>query len=82
MEPPPSSSPVGDQTIGGRLLFLTWFETAIATILVSARMSTRYWLIKAVGWDDWTIVISLVLSSPNSKRTVTRANLGNSRFPQ
>ncbi|MCJ1369774.1 hypothetical protein MMC20_000986, partial [Loxospora ochrophaea] len=53
--PPPG----GDVHRGPGLLQATWIEAAIATIVVTARIFTRSKLARAMGWDDYFIVITL-----------------------
>lgn len=37
-----------------------WMQTALAFIFVVARIYTRRFIIRSLGWDDILIVVSLV----------------------
>jgi hypothetical protein len=39
-----------------------WFQVAIASIFISLRMYTRYYIIRNVGWDDVLMIVNLVRS--------------------
>ncbi|KAF2829408.1 hypothetical protein CC86DRAFT_404049 [Ophiobolus disseminans] len=58
--PPKPSVPIGgDQTRARELLGASWTLFAISACLVIARMYTRAVIQRNVGWDDWTIVLTL-----------------------
>ncbi|MCJ1390204.1 hypothetical protein MMC18_003062 [Xylographa bjoerkii] len=54
--PPPG----GDQDVSGGLLATTILVTVLATVVVSLRMLTKIWIVKRVGWDDWTILLAFL----------------------
>lgn len=59
----PSTLPLdGDQDRSRGLLATTLLVTSLAIILVTLRMMVRIWIVKKVGWDDWTIILAAVLS--------------------
>lgn len=37
---------------------------ALATLFVALRFAVRIWTVKAVGWDDWTILFAAVGDTP------------------
>ena len=55
-EPPP----FGDKNASAGLLATTILVTVLCIILVSLRFATRIWVVKRVGWDDWTILFACV----------------------
>ena len=52
--------PQGDQDVSGGLLATTIFVTVIAIVLLALRFATRIWIVKRVGWDDWTILFAVL----------------------
>lgn len=56
----------GDHDRSPTLVGFTITVISLAIICVTLRMVTRKFLSKNVGWDDWTIVLALVLRLPNS----------------
>lgn len=58
----------GDENRQGGILATTFVVTILATIVVSMRMATRIWVVKNVGWDDWTIIAATVGLLPNCLR--------------
>jgi hypothetical protein len=37
-----------------------WVQVAIASIFISLRMYTRYYIVRKVGWDDVLMIVNLV----------------------
>jgi hypothetical protein len=37
-----------------------WFQVAVASIFISLRMYTRYYIVRKVGWDDLLMIVNLV----------------------
>lgn len=33
----------------------------LSIIVVALRIATRLWIVKRLGWDDWTILFALVI---------------------
>lgn len=58
MDRPTTPPPDGDQNRSGGLLATTLLVTVLAIILVTLRMIVRIWIVKKVGWDDWTIILA------------------------
>ena len=54
--PPPD----GDRNIGSVIIVLQAVFVGICTVLVTARLATRYFVVKKLGWEDLFIVLSLV----------------------
>ena len=54
VNPPPQ----GDVDDSGGLLATTILVTVISVVLVALRFATRIWIVKRVGWDDWTILFA------------------------
>jgi hypothetical protein len=52
--PPPG----GDENRQGGILAATFIVTIIASVAVSLRMATRIWIVRSVGWDDYTILFA------------------------
>ena len=55
-QPPPD----GDLNKGPIVLTVTLITAIIALILVGLRMYVRTKIIRAVGCDDWTIILAMV----------------------
>ncbi|KAI4152250.1 MAG: hypothetical protein LQ340_003027 [Diploschistes diacapsis] len=51
--PPPA--PGEDNTQPG-IIATTITVTLVADIVVALRLMTRKWVVKSIGWDDWTII--------------------------
>ena len=66
---PPNTLP---QSGSGQIVTLSAFLaidallTVLADIAVILRLIIRKWIVKSVGWDDWTIVAATVSSHPHS----------------
>lgn len=52
--------PNGDENRQGGILATTVVVVTLTIIVVSMRMATRIWIVKNVGWDDWTIIAATV----------------------
>ena len=48
--------PNGDENRQGGMLATTFILWPVASIAVVLRMATRIWIVRSVGWDDYTIV--------------------------
>lgn len=57
--PPPD----GNQNRTGQILGACLGFLVMSCVFVTLRLYTRLFLIKSARWDDWTIVLALVLSS-------------------
>ena len=55
----------GDENRQGGILVTTFIVTVIASIVVAMRMITRIWIVKSVGWDDYTILAATVRFQPD-----------------
>ena len=55
-QPPPG----GDESRAGSFIALTVTTTGVAGVFVAVRMYTRLAISRAVGWDDYTIILALV----------------------
>lgn len=53
--PPPHN---GDENRQGGILATTFIVTIIACMAVALRMGTRMWIVRSVGWDDYTILLA------------------------
>lgn len=52
--------PQGYQDASGGILATTILVTVIAIVLLILRLATRIWIVKRVGWDDWTILFAVL----------------------
>ncbi|KAL8714034.1 MAG: hypothetical protein Q9220_002180 [cf. Caloplaca sp. 1 TL-2023] len=52
--------PYGDLNLGPGLIASTTVLVAVSAIVVALRIATRWWIVKAIGWDDITIVLAIV----------------------
>ncbi len=52
------SPPNGDENRQGGILATTFIVTILASVAVTLRMATRKWIIRSVGWDDYTILFA------------------------
>lgn len=59
--PPPLPS-VCDVNQGIGLNAATTVLVGLTIIVVAVRFAIRFWIIKDIGWDDWTILFALVRS--------------------
>ena len=55
--PPPHN---GDESRQGGILATTFTLTVLASTVVSLRLATRIWIVRNVGWDDYTIVAAMI----------------------
>lgn len=61
MNPSPSVSPeVCDINQGIGLNVSTILLVALTAIIVAIRFAVRIFVVKEIGWDDWTILLALV----------------------
>ncbi|KAL8993933.1 MAG: hypothetical protein Q9169_005968 [Polycauliona sp. 2 TL-2023] len=60
MSSPAPPSPNGDENRQGGILITTFVVTVLASIAVALRMATRIWIVKNVGWDDYTILFATI----------------------
>ena len=58
-EPPPD----GNNNLVPGLIASATILVAVTIITVALRVATRGWIVKAIGWDDVTIVLALVVSN-------------------
>ena len=54
--PPPLN---GDENRQGGMLATVFFLTVIACTAVALGMGTRIWIVRSVGWDDYTMVLAV-----------------------
>ena len=47
---------VEDVDQGGGIIATSFVVTILACLIVALRLATRIWLVKNVGWDDYTII--------------------------
>ena len=47
------------------IITTTVIVSVIANIAVALRMATRKWIVRSIGWDDWTMVMADVSQSPS-----------------
>ncbi|KAI4267784.1 MAG: hypothetical protein L6R38_008096 [Xanthoria sp. 2 TBL-2021] len=55
---PPTSN--GDENRQGHILIIGIFATVLSGLVVALRMVTRIWIVRNVGWDDYTIVAATI----------------------
>lgn len=63
METQSSPTPDGNQNRTGEILGASIGFLVVSFIFVMLRLYTRLFLIKSALWDDWTILLAMVLSS-------------------
>ena len=55
---------IHDPTVNNRVIpgqpILFSILSAVACLLVILRIYTRHWVKRAIGWDDYTIVVAIV----------------------
>ena len=75
---PTTPPPQGDKNASAGILATTILVTVLSIILVSLRFATRIWVVKRVGWDDWTILFACVGSAHQVaiQQTLTVEQLG------
>ena len=75
---PTTPPPQGDKNASAGILATTILVTVLSIILVSLRFATRIWVVKRVGWDDWTILFACVGSAHQVaiRQTLTVEQLG------
>ena len=56
----------GDVNLGPGLIGSLVATTTTCIVSVALRFWVRGRLVKAIGWDDWTILLALVCSPPSS----------------
>lgn len=60
MSSPAPPSPNGDENRQGGMLATTFVVTVLASVVVALRMATRIWIVRNVGWDDYTILFATI----------------------
>ncbi|KAI1125486.1 hypothetical protein F5Y10DRAFT_268024 [Nemania abortiva] len=58
----PSEKLPPDVKMGTGLVVAAWVLGAAGSSLLTMRMYTRTFILKKVGWDDWTMVLAVVLA--------------------
>ncbi|KAI4183467.1 MAG: hypothetical protein LQ346_006323 [Caloplaca aetnensis] len=53
-------TPNGDENRQGGILGTTIVVTILASVVVALRMATRIWIVRNVGWDDYTILCATI----------------------
>ena len=56
----PGPPPKGDQNLGHGIVAVIVVLLTISVIVVALRFATRIWIVRKLGWDDWTILFALV----------------------
>ena len=49
-----------DETRQPGIIATVILVTVLAVIVVGLRLATRKWVVKNIGWDDWTMVAAIV----------------------
>ena len=52
--------PQGDVNLGPGIVAVIVVLLTLSIIVVGLRFATRIWIVKKLGWDDWTILFALV----------------------
>lgn len=55
--------PEGNVNQAPAIIIAGSITVAVATLFVVLRFIVRIWIVKAVGWDDWTILFAIVCST-------------------
>ena len=71
-----SAPPQGDVNVSGGILVTTILVTVLAIVLVVLRFATRIWIVKKVGWDDWTILLAALGHPIGMAMVVVQINYG------
>ncbi|KAL9001977.1 MAG: hypothetical protein Q9188_005073 [Gyalolechia gomerana] len=50
----------GDENRQGGILATSFLVAILASMVVACRMATRIWLVRNVGWDDYTILCATI----------------------
>lgn len=50
----------GDESRQGGILVTAFAVAVLASVVVALRMGTRIWLVRNVGWDDYTILCATI----------------------
>lgn len=45
---------------GAGLIAATIALVGTTAVFVAARFVVRFWIVKDIGWDDWTILLAMV----------------------
>ncbi|MCJ1271348.1 hypothetical protein MMC22_011248 [Lobaria immixta] len=57
---PPASPAACDINQGVALNAATITLVGAAAVVVAARFAVRFWIVKDIGWDDWTILLAML----------------------
>lgn len=52
--------PNGDKNRQGGILGTTFVVTVLASVVVALPVATRIWIVRNVGWDDYTILCATI----------------------
>ena len=58
MQKPTTPPDIGSANRSGGVLATSILALSSVMILIALRFTTRIWLVKKVGWDDWCIVFA------------------------
>lgn len=50
----------GNQDKAPAIIIVATILVTLTTLFVLVRFAVRIWIVKAVGWDDWTILFAEV----------------------
>lgn len=61
MDPSPPASPaICDVNQGAGINAANHVLVGLTIIVVAVRFAVRFWIVKDIRWDDWTILLALV----------------------
>ncbi|KAF2186416.1 hypothetical protein K469DRAFT_573381 [Zopfia rhizophila CBS 207.26] len=55
-----------DQNVGPTIRDLAWALAAISIVIVAMRFYVRAFIVRCMGWDDWTMLLALILGVINT----------------
>lgn len=59
---PPASPSICAVNQGPGIIATTAILVGLTVIIVAVRFAVRYWIVKDIGWDDWTILLAMVIN--------------------
>lgn len=75
LEPPPG----GDHNKGPAFLAVSLTTTIVALTFVGLRIYVRTRIVRALGWDDWTIVLAMILATVDTAINIPEVLRGEGR---
>lgn len=72
MDDPPAPPTSGNTNFTQGILLFTIILTTLSATVAGLRFATRAWIVKGLGWDDYTMMFAVV--SPATLSNISRSH--------